>query len=659
MAVPTIDVLSESELFQLGQEFIAEVTALEASRHGIVDNYVTWVDNYEGNVSPEESEKPWTGASDAHIPKTATDVDIAYARAMNAAFGTFPRFMIRAMSGEFQPFALDTQKLSEYIEQQEIQLYPLLSQAFLTVIKFGSVVIYNPWENRPIKWHTLDESGAFVFEEADAFDRPNPVVIHPKDFLLPIHSTDVQSAAWCGYKYKLGLPQLRLWGESEFFYPDAAARLETEFAGASPKGSPDIKIPVAYNTTDRVQEERERAVGITRAKASDELDMLHIFARRDIDGDGREEEVNFHIHPATGVVARLTYSHYRHRRRPFVEMHFFPRDGVWYSIGIPEMLENVQRNIDVTFRQIQDNNTVKNTQTFRATENGSVKPGEGFHPAKIWFVRRGDEFEPLRLGDATFNTSMSDLQLLMGEGDKRTGLPDAAAGVGEERQTATAVLALLQEASRRIDLIIGGFRDALGELWMQVLELYAQFKPIMEFPDNEGTLVQWHFLPGEPFRRRVMVKPTMSTAALNKAILRQELQSLQEGMFAYANTQLGLTNMYLQAQDPNLKLYIGATLEGLHLVQERILQTFEFAKDVKAILPSPVTELERVNPLQPPLATPGGGPGGGPAGGVGTPQGLLPNPGAGSAPATAPGRPGPEVGIPRSGRGPGGSSGAV
>lgn len=649
MAVPTIEVLNPEGRHQLGQEFIQAITSLEAERHGIVDNYVAWVDNYEGNVAPDESEKPWTGASDAHIPKTATDVDIAYARAMNAAFGNFPMFLIRAVSGKYQVFATETQKLSEYLEQQEIKLYPLLSQAFLTTIKFGTAVIYVPWENHPVMYHTIDESGQFVEEPSDLYDRPNPVVIHPKDFLLPISSPNVQDAPWCGYRYKMSHAQLRLWGQTGFFYEEAADRLKAEYAGASPEGEPDIKIPITSKRYDRVQEERERTAGITQSHLSSDLDMVHIFARRDLDGDGKEEEINLHIHVATGVVARLTYSHYRHRRRPFVELHFFPRDGVWYSIGIPEMLESVQRNIDVTLRQIQDNNTVKNTQTFRATEGGAVRPGEGFHPAKIWFVRPGEEFEPLRLGDGTLNTSMSDLQLLMNEGDKRTGLPDTAAGVSEDRQTATAVLALLQEASRRMDLVIGGFRDSLAEMWMQILELYAQFKPIMEFPDESGTLVEWHYVKGETFRRRVMVKPTMTTGSLNKAVLRQELQMLQEGMIAYANTQLSMTDLYLQAADPNLKQYIGATLEGLHLVQERILQTFEFAKDTKAILPSPLTELELVNPVQPPIAPPTGGGPPAPAGGMGSPQGLLPNPGAGTAPATAPGRPGPETGIPRGG----------
>lgn len=660
MAVPQIDnLLTPDELNLLGSEMMAEIRAVESGRSQITERYLTWVDNYEGNVAPAESEKPWTGASDAHIPKTATDVDIAYARCMNAVFGQFPRWMILPMSDRWASFAGDTQKLSEYVEQQEIPIYKVLSQAFLILVKFGTVVIYNPWENRPMKWHTLDPEGtSFVEEDADEFDRPNPAVIHPKDFLLPIHCMDIQQAPWCGYKYKMRLGQLRLWRDSGFFLESAAERLEAEFSGASQRGEPEVRTPVAHNVVDRVQEERERTAGLSRSKSSDELDMVHIFARRDIDGDGVEEEINFHLHVDSGIVARITYSHYRHRRRPFIDLHFFPRDGIWYSIGIPEMLENVQRNIDVTFRQIQDNNTVKNTQSFRATLNGAIGPNEPFHPAKIYFVRPGEEFEPLRMGDQSFNTSMTDLQLLMQEGDKRTGLPDSAAGVGQDRQTATAALALLQEASRRIDLIIGGIRDQLGEWWMQTLELYAQFKPVMEFPDATGVLVQWHYESGEAFRRRVMVKPTMSTAALNKAILRQELEGLEQQLIAYAQVQLQLANAFLQAVDPALKMYIAKTAEGLHLVMERTLQTFEFAKDTKAILPAPALELPNVAPGQPPLTPPPSGGGSQPAGPMAAPQGLLPNPGAGSAPATAPGRPGPEVGLPQSGRGPGGAAGA-
>jgi len=660
VAVPQIDSLTPSELMDLGQTFVLEIRAVETGRQEIVDDYAQWVKNYEGDVKPAESEKPWEGASDGHIPKTATDVDIAFARFMGAVFGQTPQAMLRPLSAEWVTFARETQKLSEWVEETQIPLYALYSQTFMILAKFGTVVIYNPWENRPVKFQTMNAEGQMVPVEDDLLNRPNPRVLHPEDYLQPIHSMDPQTAPWCGYRYKLRLPELRLWKNSGFFTEDAAEQLETFFSGQSQEGAPQVLIPTGQNTVNTVQKAREDAAGLSRPKASDEVDMVHIFARVDIDGDGIEEEINFHLHPATGIIARLAYSHYRHRRRPFIDFHYMRRDGIFYSIGVPEMLQDVQRNVDVTFRQIQDNNTFKNTQTIKAKEGGTIQPDERWHPARIWFVREMDDLEVFRLGDSNFNTSMTDLQLLMDAGDRRTGLPDAAAGgTQDNRATATATLAILQEASRRIDLVIGGIREGLSEFWMQVLELYAQFSPILEFPYQEDqtdllvdgdedmatreapTLLRWHFKGEEAFRRRVMIKPTMSTASLNKSVLRQEMGILHDRLVAYNTQQITFLNYYLQAVDPTLKAYLRQTMDASHLVMERELETFEFAKDTQNLLPKPGGILDDISPVQAPLADvgKGSGSGSGSTPGVGSPQGLLPNPGAGYSPSTAPGRP--------------------
>ena len=677
--IPQIDdQLTEDQIYDLGQQFVFELKALDAGRSEIVDDYTQWVKNYEGDVKPAESEKPWEGASEAHIPKTSTDVDIAYARFMNAVFGQFPRFMLRPLSANWVEFSQETQKFSEWVEDTQIPLYRLLGQAFMTLAKFGTVILYTPFENRLVKFHDFNaETSEFTPYPMDIYRRPNPMVIHPKDFVIPINATDPQTAPWCGYKYKLRLPDLRLWKTTGFFRENAADELETYFSGQNKEGEPQTRIPVGQNQVDTVQKAREDAAGLTRPKTSDEVDMVHIFARLDIDGDGTEEEINFHLHPLSGQIARITFTHYKNRRRPFVDLHFLRRDGIFYSIGIPEMLTDIQRNIDVTFRQIQDNNTFKNTQTIKAKEGGSITPNEKWHPARIWFVREMDEFEVFRMGDSSFNTSMSDLETLMSAGDKRTGLPDSAAGVSEgDRVTATATLALLQEASRRIDLVIGGVRDGLAEFWTQVLELYAQFAPVQQFPYKEPSveiaedtdfsasepdvpvMMTWHYQGNEEFRKRVMVKPTVSTAALNKSVLRQETQALLEQLIGYNRSQMELLNLFLSAVDPHLKMFIRQSMDAEQTVMERIAETFEFSKDSKTFLPKPGGILDKINALQLPLP-PSGGPGGAqPGGSMGTPQGLLPNPGAGFAPQTAPGRPSPEVGQPRNAGNPPGSQGA-
>ncbi len=674
MAVPQIDgrIVDKKALVFLGQEYVREIQNLESARQELTDNYELWIDNYEGKTLPTDAEKPWDGASDGHLPKTATDVDVTFARFMNAIFGQFPKFMIRPLSGKWVEFARETQHFSEWLEESELPLYKIIQQSLLITIKFGSVVIYAPWENDQQKYMKLDENDIFQPIERDVEGRPGLKVIHPKDFLLPINSTDIQKAPWCGYKYKLARAKLKLWTKRKFFRDDVGKELLAEFGVTEEKRQEDLAIPKGEEYSDRTQDARERNVGLQRNQVTDELDMVHIWARIDIDGDGLEEDVNFHMHLKTGRIARIAYNHYRHGKRPFVDFHFFPRDGVWYSIGVPEMLRSVQKNINVTFRQIQDNNTVKNTQAFKAKEGGSISPDETFHPARIYFVREMDDLEAFKMGDSSVNTSVQDLETMLSWGDRRTGINDPAQGVGgNDRTPATTTLALLQEASRRIDLIIGQTREGLSELWTQVLELYAQFKPVVEFEveSSEGEvgekfqMLEWHAMDDEQFRKRIMIKPTASTTALNKAIARTEMQGLLESMLAFNQTQMGMMDLFLQAQDPALKGYIGKSLSGQTKVMQRVLDTFEFAKDEKEILPNP-EDLFNVDPVQPPVQADAGAGAGGPQGATGgnptggppgaadpVPQGAA----AGSVPPTAPGRPAND-GIPRL---PGQSAGGV
>jgi hypothetical protein len=645
MAVPQIDRFSRDDLNYLGQQFCTEINAVDTGRSQILDDYELWIDNYEGEVEPPESEKPWTGASDAHIPVTSTDTDILWARFMNAIFGQFPKFMIRPKAGHWTEFARDTQKFSEWLEDEEIPLYGIFKKLLLVTIKFGSCVVYIPWETRPEKQHIIDENGNFTPVEADIAGKPTLKVIHPKDFLLPIHARDAQTSPWAGYRYKLRASTLELWKKRKFFREDVSDELLETFATAADGSKANITIPIGEQRYDRVQETAERAVGLTRAKISDELDMVHIYARMDIDGDGLEENFNFHMHEKSGKIARIAFDHHRNGRRPFAEYHFFPREGVWYSIGIPEMLENIQRNMDVTFRQIQDNNTVKNTQSFKAKRGGAIKPDEDFHPAKIYFPAQMEDFDVLPMNTGTFNSSIQDMQTMQGWGERRTGIADPIQQPGD-RQPATSFIAARQEQAQRIDTVIGGLRESLGETWMQVLELYAQFKPIVEYEIREGEefeMLQWNSMGPDKFRKRINIKPTASTAALNKSVLRTEMITLLEQSIAFNQSQGQMVDMYLQAQDPTLRMYIEKSITGQHKIMQRILDTYEMAKDEENVLPNPEEYLPNVNIFQPPI---GGGNVPNEAA-LGAPQDLGAGGGGGFAPPTAPNRPTPGQGIER------------
>ncbi|MGH8651726.1 MAG: hypothetical protein ACREYE_05865, partial [Gammaproteobacteria bacterium] len=63
------DVISPEQLVFLGQEYVKEVQAVDGGRTTLLADYQQFIRNYAGDVKPTEQEKPWDGASEAHIPK--------------------------------------------------------------------------------------------------------------------------------------------------------------------------------------------------------------------------------------------------------------------------------------------------------------------------------------------------------------------------------------------------------------------------------------------------------------------------------------------------------------------------------------------------------------------------------------------------------------
>jgi hypothetical protein len=656
--IPQIPKFSFDARNALGKAYAKEILDVKAARDELLQN--TWIkalENYEGKAPKRTF--PFPGASNAVVPITPTHTDAIFARLYNTATGQDPKFLITpwgtgemASGATVEEFAEQLQFFSQYLEKEEIDVTSALELALMLMAKYGDSIVYIPWEHMESETFDYDiESGEFAKTKNILKSGPTLRVIQPEDFFIPVteHGPQaLQEARWLAYSFQLDLPTLKQWKASGFYDSKTADFLLDRFY----KTEKEMELEKrnwfqrggdgSYHNPTDLQERREELIGVDADPINDKLDMVHVFAREDLEDKGALQEINFHLHVDTGSVPRIAYNHYAHKRRPFIRFSYTPRDGVFYSIGVPEMLFNIQAILNQTMRDILDNNKVQNTKVFLVRRNGPVDQGLRVYPGPMIFVDNVQtDFMPIDMGTGREITSVQDLMVMQDWGERRTGITDFNLGQEKTSRTpATTTLALLDESNKRIDLVVRRMREQLVEMWTQVVQLYAQFgtqnlaRSLVGL--EEGRILEEglaSFTP-EEIRRKVVVNAQVSTQNLNRSIRRQESLALFGQVQQYYEQVIRLVQAIQTSQDPALVSLLKAMLRGGRQVMRNFYSTFDI-KDQDDLNPDFETLAEDVTevPLVPP--TPGQ------SNQVSAATAALEGQGAAAGPINPPGRPEP------------------
>ncbi len=646
MPVPQIP-LSGKPLEDLEAYISQQLTDIAADRQNLISSYADFTDAYDAKHDLNRT-FPWKDASGVVLPLIPSHVDALKARILNTQFGQDPLAIFSAYQGEHVEFAELTQQFFDWVADQEVDFYAAYREAIPIMLKYGCVFIYIEQTNLPRKFMTFKD-GEFTPSREDAFNKPTLRVIHPKDFYMPIHEMDPQTASIAGYGYKLNRGTFMEYAHKDvrYFRPEAADKMK---ALLSP-----IKGQGGQENEDRVQDARDRAAMVTRQVHADRLDMRHLYMRYDIDGDGLEEEIHVHWEATEGVIARVAYPHYKHRQRPFVKHEYESRDGEWAGMGIPEMLLGSQATMSTLMRQGIDNNTVKTTGWYTVIKGSGIKQNQHIHPARHLHVTSHEDIQERQFPAGQLNTSFEDIKLLQDWAERRTGISDF--NLGQEsgkKTTATTTLAVLQENNKKIDFVIRDVRTGFNEVIMQVLQLYQQFKPGIVFPvlGPEGVVVmqKWELTRDEDLRKRVLVNATASSAVLNKAVDRQEKSTLLNQLISVYDRKVQAASQVveMQATAPQLAGLLLAIDSGTDEIMDRILDSFDM-KQRREMLPSLEVLFGQAGPpIQPQQPGAPGDPGQqGQGGPVGPPSDSPQGVGVAPGPTNAPGR--PSAGEPRTG----------
>jgi hypothetical protein len=506
-----------------------------------------------------------------------------------------------------------------------MDVYDPVHDAILECIKLGSSILYNPWvslESKDIV-HNFDTG---IFErgaDTTVFDGLQPRVIPLEDFYLMPGYQDIHgpnAAPLVGHKYWLRKGQVWDRMHSGWF---RRAPIKTV-----------LDAPGGGDRIEEIKDHQSWLEGVSESFTTDrdEEYMLHdLWVQYDINDDNFEESLFVTFHEQTRKVCRI--QPFLYKTRPYVDFHYVRREGRFHSIGVPEMIETIQRGINTSFNQTVDNVTIANVRAHKI-KRGSVTARTlgNVYPGKKILVDNMDDIQEYQLGEVYPSAFQVGL-LLRDFAERRTGVSDFNLGRESEQlgrsSTATTTMALLQESTRRFDLYSKNIRRAISELGMQSLELVQQMKPtgrIYSVMDAKGELVERALVLPEniDIREHLRMTTTSAAASSNKEVMRQNALAAFGLLTQYLERVFGLAQIMASPQIPEpLRKMAYDMSQTAERLMGRVLEGFDLP-DIASFLP----QLEGLlnagqQPVQPP------GPQGPvqPQGGVGVPGNGAPPPG--------------------------------
>lgn len=571
---------------------------IHANREARETNWRRWREQYEGPV-PGIKEFPWRGASNVHVPLTSIITDAVHANIMNRVYSQDSVYDVKAgqigstqvgMNPEDgQPITISdlASKSQDYLnhiadDPVGMNLYSVFEQATLEATKLGTSIIHNPWVTLTQPDFKLDPDTGEVLrgEETIVYDGIRPRLIPLEDFVILPGYAEVsgpEGSPLVGHRYWLRSGEVL--ARRDWYRRSAMDQILV-----TPGGEED--------TIKDAQELREggSASYSTEVRGEDH-ELYDLWIRYPLYEN--KPEVSLFVTFSKQARALPRIQPFLYRSIPYTPMRYVRRENRFYGIGIPEMVESLQKGINTSFNQSVDNATIANMRCFKVKSGTKAARLFGdIYPGKRFIVDDADDIEPFQLGE--IYPSIFQVGLLLRDfAERRTGITDFNLGresdVLGRSAPAAGINALLQESSRRFDLYARDIRRAMGEVGAQILELTQQHKPadqIYEVMGEDGQLVERILLlPSEINLRQFLVVNASSIAASNKEISRQNSITSFGIVTQYLERLFQLATLMVNPQAPpplkQLAYQMSQTAERL---MQRILNDFD-QHDIAAYLP--------------------------------------------------------------------------
>ncbi len=550
------------------------------------DNLETWYKQYRGILY--EKSFPWEGCSNLHVPITGILVETLTSRMINPIFGTQPFVTAKGASAAGptpvlppnegntpRPLsdhdkARDVENMLHYVMNQRINVYPKVQDWIREAFIYGRGVMKVIWRKDVRKYtrhmsqkdvqadiqiaqaemqggsaspdllEFLDQM-SFLAENHDFINHPfvevereevtynNPdwVFIPVEDFIFHPRAVDIQDSPYVAHRFKRDIDELFKEQDIGVYTNVDLLPIGLNNDSASHISSHGDKL------LDDVQtlEEGYQNVSNEPTDGLEDIEIIEWHGKYDIDGDGRMEDIVATFSPGAKVLLSARETDLMHGKKPFAEIKPFPTPGRFEAQGVPELITDLQQEINDIHNMRIDNGTITNAVMWWFDPNSDIDPeihrpgpGQGFPagPNQFGIVQTGD----------IKHSSFKEEELVRRLIQDRIGVSDFAIGndtTAVANKTATGISAIVNEGNQRLEMMLRNISLGINEAVLQTFQLIQQFGDdeilFRAVEDAQGSL------------RKVMAKDivgqwdielTANTVNTNRLIKLQELQQQLE-----------------------------------------------------------------------------------------------------------------------------------
>lgn len=504
------------------------------SRRDWQEGLETWYKQYKGVLKPKNF--PWEGCSNLHIPITGIIIDTLVSRMINPIFGTQPFVTARGVSqpapqavmpsgGNDSPHspyvsdhdkAYDVEHFLDFILTKRIKVYPKVQDWIREAFIYGRGVMKIVWKEeyrkttRKLSRQDVEEEIAIYQEkiqqgdaeletiefldqmafladthdwerrpllsmerEEQVYNNPDWVFIPIEDFIFHPRAIDIASSPYVGHRFRMDYDSLLkaqdqgIYSNVDLLHPSSSSSESTIISSHGESMLKDVQtLEEGY---ENVQQEAEENLS--------EIELIEFHGKFDIDDDGRMEDIVATYAPRQGVLLSVRETDLLHGKKPFAEIKMFPVPGRFESQGVPEIITDLQQELNDIHNQRIDNGTITNAVMFWYDPNSDVDPEIHRPGPGMGFPAGPNQIGILQTGDVKFS-SFREEELVRRLIQDRIGVSDFAIGndaTAIQNKTATGVSAIVNEGNQRLEMMLRNVATGLNEAVLQTLQLIQQF----------------------------------------------------------------------------------------------------------------------------------------------------------------------------------------
>jgi hypothetical protein len=549
------------------------------------DGLENWYRQYRGIVY--EKSFPWDGCSNLHVPITGILVETLTSRMINPLFSAQPFVTAKGVSAAGLPpdlppnegnpprplsdhdKARDVENMLHYVINQRINVYPKVQDWIREAFIYGRSVMKIIWR-KDIRKYTrhmsqrdvqsdlqsaqadmqngnvtpdllefLDQM-TFIAQNHDfvnhpfvevereevTYNNPDWIFIPIEDFIYHPRAISIQDSPYVAHRFKRDIDEL-------YKEQDIGVYTNVDLLPIGLNNDSNIISHHGDKLLNDVQtlEEGYENVSNEPTDGLENIEIIEWHGKYDIDGDGRMEDIVATFSPGAKVLLSVRESDLLHGKKPFAEIKPFPTPGRFESQGVPELITDLQQEINDIHNMRIDNGTITNAVMWWFDPNSDIDPeihrpgpGQGF-PAGP------NQFGVVQTGDIK-HSSFKEEELVRRLIQDRIGVSDFAIGNDTSavaNKTATGISAIVNEGNQRLEMMLRNVSLGINEAVLQTFQLIQQFSDdeilFRAVEDAKGSLRK---VTSRDIIGQWDIELTANTVNTNRLIKLQELQQQLE-----------------------------------------------------------------------------------------------------------------------------------